>query len=149
MPHFGKSNHQFRTSLESTKQYRITAWLSFKQTWNDAEKRFEKNTPEEISVCRKLFEQLAQHPGLQLQINIDERMRDVDDVKQFPRAAIVNLYVGNMQKPGYQNLTSDQAAALSGTIKTQDGEAAFQDDEIPFGNETTEEMPAAGEGFGI
>ena len=82
MPHFGKSNHQFRTSLDSTKQYRITAWLSFKQTWNDAEKRFEKNTPEEISICRKLFEQLAQHPGLQLQLNIDERMSGIDDVKQ-------------------------------------------------------------------
>ena len=122
MPHFGKSNHQFRTSLDSTKQYRITAWLSFKQTWNDAEKRFERNTPEEISVCRKLYEQLAQHPGLQLQLNFDERMSGIDDVKQFPRAAIVNLYVSNMQKPEYQ-----QPAAAVET--SQD-----LDDEIPFGN---------------
>ena len=42
------------------------------EDWNDAEKKYEPNTPEEISVCRKLFEQLAQHPGLQLQLNIDE-----------------------------------------------------------------------------
>jgi hypothetical protein len=123
MPHFGKSNHQFRTSLDSTKQYRITAWLSFKQTWNDAEKRFDKNTPEEISICRKLFEQLAQHPGLQLQLNIDERMSGIDDVKQFPRAAIVNLYVGNMQKPDFQTQQNDAVET------SQD-----LDDEIPFGN---------------
>lgn len=133
MPHFGKSNHQFRTSLDSTKQYRITAWLSFKQTWNDAEKRFDKNTPEEISVCRKLFEQLAQHPGLQLQLNIDERMSGIDDVKQFPRAAIVNLYVGNMQKPEFQTQQNDE--------KTFDQAMA----EL----EAAEEIPAAGEGFGI
>jgi len=123
MPHFGKSNHQFRTSLDSTKQYRITAWLSFKQTWNDAEKRFDKNTPEEISICRKLFEQLAQHPGLQLQLNIDERMSGIDDVKQFPRAAIVNLYVGNMQKPDFQ------------TQQQQIEETPSFDDDIPFGND--------------
>ncbi len=122
MPHFGKSNHQFRTSLDSTKQYRVTAWLSFKQTWNDAEKRFEKNTPEEISVCRKLFEQLAQHPGLQLQLNIDERMSGIDDVKQFPRAAILNLYVGNQQKPEYQ------------TQQQQTKEKPKFDDDIPFGD---------------
>lgn len=138
MPHFGKSNHQFRTSLDSTKQYRITAWLSFKQTWNDAEKRFERLSPQEISICRKLFEQLAQHPGLQLQLNIDERMHGIDDVKQFPRAATVNLYVGNIQKPEFQ--TQQNAA-----VETK----SDLDDEIPFGNETTEEMPAAGEGFGI
>ena len=122
MPHFGKSNHQFRTSLDSTKQYRVTAWLSFKQTWNDAEKRFEKNTPEEISICRKLFEQLAQHPGLQLQLNIDERMSGIDDVKQFPRAAILNLYVGNQQKPEYQQ--PEAAVETSQDL----------DDYIPFGN---------------
>ena len=138
MPHFGKSNHQFRTSLDSTKQYRITAWLSFKQTWNDAEKRFERLSPQEVSICRKLFEQLAQHPGLQLQVNIDERMHGIDDVKQFPRAATVNLYVGNIQKPEFQ--TQQNAA-----VETKPD----LEDEIPFGNETTEEMPAAGEGFGI
>ena len=138
MPHFGKSNHQFRTSLDSTKQYRITAWLSFKQTWNDAEKRFDRLSPQEISICRKLFEQLAQHPGLQLQVNIDERMNNIDDVKQFPRAATVNLYVGNIQKPEFQ---TQQNSAVETKPEL--------DDEIPFGNETTEEMPAAGEGFGI
>lgn len=114
MPHFGKSNHQFRTNLDSTKQYRITAWLNFARTWNDAEKKYEPNTPQEISVCRKLFEQLAQHPGLQLQLNIDERMRDVEDVKQFPRAAIVNLYIGNQQKPDFQTQPAAAVETSSG-----------------------------------
>lgn len=123
MPHFGKSNHQFRTTLDSTKQYRITAWLNFKRTWNDAQQKYEPNTPEEISICRKLFEQLAQHPNLQLQLNIDERMSGIDDVKQFPRAAIVNLYVGNMQKPDFQTQQNDAVET------SQD-----LDDEIPFGN---------------
>ncbi len=65
-------------------------------------------------------------------------MNNIDDVKQFPRAATVNLYVGNIQKPEFQ--TQQNTA-----VETKPD----LDDEIPFGNDTTEEMPAAGKGFGI
>jgi len=101
MPHFGISNYQFRNALDTAKTYRISAWLGFKQEWREGI-GYDKPTPEEISVCRKLFEQLAQHPGLQLQISIDERLRGVENVKEFPRVARIPLYVGNVSKPEYQ-----------------------------------------------
>ena len=101
MPHFGISNYKFKNALDTAKTYRITAWLGFKQEWREGI-GYDKPTPEEISVCRKLFEQLAQHPGLQLQISIDERLRGVENVKEFPRVARIPLYVGNVSKPEYQ-----------------------------------------------
>tara|TARA_R100000388_G_scaffold87549_1_gene67513 strand:- start:47 stop:445 length:399 start_codon:yes stop_codon:yes gene_type:complete len=132
MPHFGISNYQFRNAIDTAKTYKITAWLAFKQEWREGI-GYDKMTPEEISVCRKLFEQLAQHPGLQLQIYIDERLRDVDDYKQYPRVARMNLYVGNAPKPEYQTQQNDE--------KTFDQAMA----EL----EAAEEIPAAGKGFGI
>ncbi len=132
-PHFGLSNYQFRNAMDTAKTYKITAWLGFKKEYNK-ETGYDKMTPEEISICRNLFEKLAQHPGLQLQISIDERLRDVDDYKQYPRVARMNLYVGNARKPEYQtqhikdDKTFDQAMA-----------------EL----EAAEEIPAAGKGFGI
>ena len=101
MPHFGISNYKFKNALDTAKTYRITAWLGFKQEWRDGI-GYDKPTPEEISVCRKLFEQLAQHPGLQIQISIDERLSGVENVKEFPRVARIPLYVGNVSKPEYQ-----------------------------------------------
>ena len=100
-PHFGLSNYQFRNAIDTAKTYKISAWLGFKQEWREGA-GYSKPTPEEISVCRKLFEQLAQHPGLQIQISIDERLRGVDDYKQYPRVARMNLFVGNLSKPEYQ-----------------------------------------------
>ncbi len=137
MPHFGLSNYQFRNAMDTAKTYKITAWLGFKKEYNK-ETGYDKMTPEEISICRKLFEQLAQHKGLQLQISIDERLRDVDDYKKYPRVARMNLFVGNVSKPEFQ--TQQNAA-----VETKPD----LDDEIPFGSDTTEELPAAGEGFGI
>lgn len=122
MPHFGISNYQFRNAIDTAKTYKITAWLGFKQEWRE-ETGYSKPTPEEISICRKLFEQLAQHPGLQLQVSIDERLRGVDDYKQYPRVARMNLFVGNLSKPEYQ------------TQKQQIEETPSFDDDIPFGND--------------
>jgi hypothetical protein len=67
-----------------------------------------------------LFEQLAQHPGLQIQISIDERLRGVDDYKQYPRVARMNLFVGNLSKPEYQQPEATE-------------EKPDLDDDIPFG----------------
>ena len=120
-PHFGLSNYQFRNAIDTAKTYNITAWLGFRQEYHK-ETGYDKPTPEEISVCRKLFEQLAQHPGLQIQISIDERLHGVDDYKQYPRVARMNLFVGNLSKPEYQ-----QPAAAVET--SQD-----LDDEIPYGD---------------
>ena len=122
MPHFGISNYQFRNAIDTAKTYKITAWLGFKQEWREGA-GYSKATPEEISICRKLFEQLAQHPGLQIQISIDERLRGVDDYKQYPRVARMNLFVGNLSKPEYQ------------TQKQQIEETPSFDDDIPFGND--------------
>ena len=95
MAHFGRATQQFRQPLDTAKQYRVSAWLGFKTAWNNETNKYERQTPEEISQCRKLFEELARHPGLQLSVCIDERLRDVDDVRQFPRVATMTLYVGN------------------------------------------------------
>ena len=119
MPHFGISNYQFRNAIDTAKTYKITAWLGFKQEWRE-ETGYSKPTPEEISICRKLFEQLAQHPGLQLQVSIDERLRGVDDYKQYPRVARMNLFVGNLSKPEYQQPEATE-------------EKPDLDDDIPFG----------------
>ena len=124
MPHFGRATQQFKQPLDENKKYRVTAWLNFKQEWNDAEKKYERQSPEEISICRKLFEQLAQHPGLQLQINIDERVPGVDDVKQFPRVAVMNLYVGNAPRQDDQQQQIEEQPSF--------------DDDIPFGNDTVD-----------
>ena len=137
MPHFGLSNYQFRNAMDTAKTYKITAWLGFKKEYKEGT-GYDKMTPEELTICRKLFEQLAQHPGLQLQISIDERLRDVDDYKQYPRVARMNLFVGNIKKQEFRAQENDAAETKSDL-----------DDEIPFGSDTTEEMPAAGEGFGI
>jgi len=120
-PHFGLSNYQFRNAIDTAKTYKISAWLGFKQEWREGI-GYDKPTPEEISVCRKLFEQLAQHPGLQIQISIDERLRGVDDYKQYPRVARMNLFVGNVSKPEYQK--PEAAVETSQDL----------DDEIPFGD---------------
>ena len=119
-PHFGLSNYQFRNAIDTAKTYKISAWLGFKQEYRDGA-GYSKPTPEEISVCRKLFEQLVQHPGLQIQISIDERLRGVDDYKQYPRVARMNLFVGNLSKPEYQQPEATEEPS-------QDLE-----DEIPFG----------------
>ena len=121
MAHFGKATQQFRQPLDTAKQYRVSAWLGFKTAWNDDTRKFERQSPEEISICRKLFEELARHPGLQLSVNIDERLRDVDDVKQFPRVATMTLYVGNPPTHGYQ--------------QPQPVENPEHFDEIPFDND--------------
>ena len=118
MPHFGLSNYQFRNAIDTAKTYKISAWLGFKQEWREGA-GYSKPTPEEISVCRKLFEQLAQHPGLQIQISIDERLRGVDDYKQYPRVARMNLFVGNLSKPEYQQPEATE-------------EKHDLDDDIPF-----------------
>lgn len=118
-PHFGLSNYQFRNAIDTAKTYKISAWLGFKQEWRDGA-GYSKATPEEISICRKLFEQLAQHPGLQIQISIDERLRGVDDYKQYPRVARMNLFVGNLSKPEYQQPEATE-------------EKPDLDDDIPFG----------------
>ena len=142
MPHFGLSNYQFRNAMDTAKTYKITAWLGFKKEYHK-ETGYEKMTPEEISICRKLFEQLAQHRGLQLQISIDERLRDVDDYKQYPRVARMNLFVGNVSKPEFQ---TQQNAAVETSQDLKD-EKTF--DQAMAELEAAEEMPAAGEGFGI
>ena len=121
MAHFGRATQQFRQPLDTAKQYRVSAWLGFKTAWNDDTRKFERQSPEEISICRKLFEELARHPGLQLSVNIDERLRDVDDVKQFPRVATMTLYVGNPPTHGYQ--------------QPQPVENPEHFDEIPFDND--------------
>ena len=121
MAHFGRATQQFRQPLDTAKQYRVSAWLGFKTAWNDEIKKFERQSPEEISICRKLFEELARHPGLQLSVNIDERMHGIDDVKQFPRVATMTLYVGNPPTHGYQ--------------QPQPVENPEHFDEIPFDND--------------
>jgi len=120
MAHFGRATQQFRQPLDTAKQYRVSAWLGFKTAWNDEIKKFERQSPEEISICRKLFEELARHKGLQLSVNIDERMHGIDDVKQFPRVATMTLYVGNPPSQGYQQPQPEEKPSL--------------DDDIPFGN---------------
>ena len=59
MAHFGRATQQFRQPLDTAKQYRVSAWLGFKTAWNDDTRKFEKQSPQEIIICRKLFEELG------------------------------------------------------------------------------------------
>ena len=47
MPHFSKSNHQFKFGLSGDKNYRLTAWINFQTPWNDATNRYDPMTEEQ------------------------------------------------------------------------------------------------------
>ena len=109
MPHFSHSKLKLKQPLSPDKEYRVTAYLNFKTNWNESTQRFEPMTPEQKQTCEDLHAQLAAH-GVEIGITFAERTNALD-VREFPRAGYITLYVNTPRAegaPGYQQQQPQQ-----------------------------------------
>ena len=131
MPHFSKSNHQFKMGLSDQKNYRLTAWINFQTPWNDTTSRYDPMTDEQRAQCEELFRQF-QASGCQIAVTITERTDAVTsegkpDWKAMPIAGRMTLYPNDYSSPSHirEKISVDTSAPSTTTIQNDDGYRGF------------------------
>ena len=107
MPHFSKGTHVF-TEVDSKTQYRLTGWINIPTPWNDALKKYEPRTQEQIDAQREIYEVMKKHKA-GVQVVVSERV-DGLEAKDFPVKHRVQLYVNNYDDKNFSNTEAATAA---------------------------------------
>ena len=130
MPHFSKSNHQFKFGLSGDKNYRLTAWINFQTPWNDAANRYDPMTEEQRTKCEELFRQF-QTDDFQISVTITERTDAVTsegkpDWKAMPVAGRMTLYPNDYTSSSHirESISVDTSAPAAST-QSDDGYKGF------------------------
>ena len=130
MPHFSKSNHQFKMGLSGDKNYRLTAWINFATPWSDANNRYDPMTDEQRAQCEELFRQF-QASGCQISVTITERTdaqssEGKPDWKAMPVAGRMTLYPNDYSSPSHirEKISVDTSAPAENT-QGDDGYRGF------------------------
>jgi hypothetical protein len=103
MPHFSKGNHTFE-QIETNKHYRLAGWINVGGKWNDALKKPNPRTPEEISAQLEIYELMKKHDA-EITVVVQERMHGLEP-RDFPAKQRIKMFVNN-----YENYQSASAPA--------------------------------------
>tara|TARA_R110002020_G_scaffold71209_8_gene184202 strand:+ start:275 stop:619 length:345 start_codon:yes stop_codon:yes gene_type:complete len=100
-PHLSRSKFKMKQSVQALdtenqpKEFRATAFIQFKTEWIEADRRYERMTPEQEKICADLGRKLAE-AGVEISVTVSER-KDGFDIRDFPKVMQFQMYTNKTE----------------------------------------------------